>query len=341
MKGRIALVFWLVVVLAVLTATASYAWLAMNVSAGFRGIEVEAIMDSLFLEISADRDTGYDTSISFDRVMYRKATGDDEELSFVTYKRIAQTGALRITTKRLTSGEYDGSGRYFKAVRSDITGGDRSFIDITDTLTIGQQLKGFYTINRGSWFLVSDSGEYDYYYEHVRENGTIDYVCIGKIPAGENLPGRLIWGYSKSDDLNDPQENNVINVVSIDVPPAGYCLFKTVYLRCANETVDAKNLRISDIKIDGRENYLTKTIRIMFVAKSDSGETVTKFYSYRNPEKFDGSLFYGIMGDEKEVVTVDMYIFFDGTDDDAYVQDEVLTRNDVIVKFAIDDHDYN
>jgi hypothetical protein len=42
-----------------------------------------------------------------------------------------------------------------------------------------------------------------------------------------------------------------------------------------------------------------------------------------------------------EVVTVDMYVFFDGTDEDAYDQGGVLTRNDVIVKFAVDGHDYN
>ena len=346
MKGRIVWVFWLVVVLAALTATASYAWLAMNVSTGVRGIEVELLSDSLFLEISADRDTGYDTSVSFGRATYslRNNNDDDDGISFVTYKRIAQTGALRITTVPIFSGEYDGTGRYFKAVRSDITEADDTFIDVTDTLTVGQSLAGLFTVNRGLWFPVSDSAYYDYYYEHVRDNGTVDYVCIGKIPKGENLAGRLIWGYSKSDDLNDPQEKNIINVVSVDVPPEGYCLSERVYIRCSDETVDAKNLRISDIRIDGREHYLTKAIRIMFVATSGNGETVTRFYSHREPENFysfNSFLFSDVMGDGKEIITVDMYVFFDGTDEDAYVQDGIITKNDITVKFEIDDHYYN
>ena len=105
--------------------------------------------------------------------------------------------------------------------------------------------------------------------------------------------------------------------------------------------MDAKNLRISDIRIDGREHYLTKAIRIMFVATSGKGETVTRFYSHREPENFNRFLFSDIMGDEKEIITVDMYVFFDGTDVDAYVQDGIITKNDITVKFEINDHDYN
>ena len=344
MKGRIVWVFWLVVVLAALTATASYAWLAMNVSSRVRGIEVEALSSSIFLEISADEDAGYDTSISFDRVMYLD-DNNDERLSFVTYRRISQQGALRITAVKLTSGAYDGRGQYFKAVKSDITGQNHSFVDITNTLSLGQSLDGFYTISRGSWYTVSNTGLYNYYYEQVRSDGTVDYVCIGTVPEGEILSGRLVWGYAKSDDLDDPQTENVINVVSLDVPPdvplGKYCLKETVYLRCAEGTLSAKNLRVDSVEIDGYKNYLTNAIRIMFVAKSSRGETVTKFYNHRNPENFDGSLFTSLIGDGEEVVTVDMYVFFDGTDEDAYDQGGILTRNDVIVKFAIDDHDYN
>lgn len=343
MKGRIALVFWLVVVLAVLTATASYAWLAMNVSARLRGIELEAITDSLFLEISAESDTGYDTSVSFDRTtLYSNSTidADGEEISFITYRQISQQGALRITAKELThnDGTYEGSGRYFKAVESDM--GGNTYVDITNTLSIGQSLAGFYTVLRGSRYTVSDTDSYNYYYENTRGNNIIDYVCIGKIPKGETLAERIIWGYANSNELNDPQVNNVINVVSLDFPPEEYRLFKTVYLRCATGTQDAKNLKISQIQIDGR-NYLEGTIRIMFVATSGSGETVTRFYSHREPDNFDGNLFSTIYGNEEEIVKVDMYVFFDGADVDAYAMDSIFTKSDVTVNFSIDSHDYN
>lgn len=352
MKGRIAPVFWLVVVLAVLCATSSYAWLAMNVSARLRGIELEAFTDSISLEISAEADTGYDTSVSLGYTsLYSSAINTDgEELSFITYKQISPLGAIGITPVRkyATDAPYDGTGRYYKAVGFDktdrhnsyaaITGS--SYVDVTDTLTLGQSLAGLYTIIRGSWYTVSNNNIYDYYYEQVRSDGTIDYVCIGKIPAGEALADRVLWGYAMSNELEDAQENNIINIVSLDFPPKEYRLHKTVYLRCAAGTQDARDLSVSEIQIDGH-SYLEGTIRIMFVATSGSGETVTRFYSHREPGNFNGDLFPTIYGDEEEVVKVDMYVFFDGADMDAYARDSIFTRSDITVKFSIADHDYN
>ena len=345
MKGRIAWVFWLVVVLAVLTSTASYAWLAINASAGVRGIEIEALSDSLFLEISADRDAGYDKSVSFDQVEFygNNANGEDKSLSFITYKRIRKEGAIRINPVEVKRGVYNGTGQYFKAVRSDLSNSENtyySYINVTKELKEDDSLVGLYTLVRGNWDSVSKTYDQNYYYESVRLDNTIDYVCIGKIPEGEILAGRVIWGYADSNDLNDPQIDNTINVISLDFPPEEYRLHKTVYLRCADGTQDAKNLKISEVEIEGR-SYLESAIRIMFVAKSDSGETVTRFYSHRNPEEFDRSLFANILGDGKEVVTVDIYVFFDGADPDAYDKGSIYTRSDVTVKFSIDDHDYN
>ena len=349
MKGRIVWVFWLVVVLAVLTSTASYAWVAMNVSTRVRGIEVEALSDSVFLEISADADSGYDKNVTFDRIMYLD-DNHDMRLSFVTYGRISAQGAIRVTPYIITKsnassfshgGKYDGNGRFFKAVKSDITGDYDSFVDITETLTVGQSLIGYYGITRGSWYTVSNTNVYEYYYEHVRGNGTVDYICIGKVPEGERLANRMFWGYANSTELDESQGSNVINIVSLDVPPAKYALHERIHLRCAEGTVDAKNLSISSVKVEGYKNYLTDTIRIMFIAKTENGETVTRFYSHRNPDSIDGFLFSDIEGNMGEVVTVDMYVFFDGTDEDAYDQGGILTRNDVVVKFAVDGHDYN
>jgi hypothetical protein len=339
MKGRIALVFWLVVVLAVLTATASYAWLAMNLSASFRGIEVEAVTDSLFLEISAEADSKYDTSVSFgsDTVLASGFSTDDR-ISFITYRQIPNHGAIRITTVQLNDGTYNGSGRYFKAVQSDTDEKQRSFIDITGTLKTGDSLAGYFTVMRGSWYPVSDTDSLDYYYEHSRPGNVIDYISIGKVPRGERLAGRIIWGYATSDALNDAQGENPISVVSFDVPPPGYRLHRTVYLRCAESTSDAEKLCVDEVTITGR-NYLENTMRIMFVATSGSGQTVTAFYNHREPGQFE--LFDKILGNEKEVITVDMYIFFDGSDDDAYSTGSIFTESNVTVKFSIDDHDYN
>jgi hypothetical protein len=349
MKGRIVWVFWLVVVLAALTATASYAWLAMNTSSRISGVEVEAETDSVYLEISVDSNDGYDKTVSFDRVSYFNEKGE-RELSFITYGYLPSQGAMRIAPTLITKanadiissgGVYNGSGRYYKAVKSDMTGGNHTYIDITSSLSIGQSLLDFYHIERGGYFTVSNTYDYNYYCENVKENGDVDYICIGKIPKGEKLSRRIYWGYARSDELDDAQVTNTLNIVSLDLPPEEYALHNTVYLRCAENTLDAKDLMIESVNVRGYKNYLTNAIRVMFVATRENGETVTLFYSHRNPEALNGVLFEEIYGDKKEVVKVDIYIFFDGRDPSSYKQDGFLTPNFVNVKFSISDHVYN
>ena len=342
MKGRIAWVFWLVVVLAVLTSTASYAWLAMNVSSRVRGIEVEAISDSIFLEISAYEGEGYGKDVSFGRVMY-SLSNDESELSLVTCGRLPEYGAVRVEAVRISTGKYDGTGKYYMAVRSDIAERDISYIDITSNLKVGDSLIGYYIVMEGRSYTESNTIDYYYYYKDIRPNGIVDYVCIGMVPVGEKLSNRLFWGYAYSNSLDEAQKDNTLNIVSLDIPPVkkGYAVKNTVFLRCAAGTGDVKNLRVDSVEVDGMRNYLTGAIRIMFVARFDNGETATLFYNHRTPESFDGMLLSQMKGNEIETVEVDMYVYFDGTDESAYKQDGILTRNDVTVTFTVDDHDYN
>ena len=352
MKGRIALTFWLVVVLAVATATASYAWLAINLSADVRGIELEVELDSIFLEISADSEIGYDKNVSFDRVMYALRGGDSSDekgLSLVTCGRVQASGAVRLVATVISAenahfyggATYNGTGKYFKLVASDITGNDASYIDITSTLKNGDSVIGFYSVREITQHTVSETSDYFYYYRNIGADGVIDYVCLGKIPIGEPLANRLFWGYAYADKHNEVQADNTLNIVSLDLPPEQYALKNTVFLRCAEGTTDAKNLVISSIDVLGLHNYLTDAIRIMFVAESDDGESKTIFYNHREPESFNGHLFSLLGGDKTEIVKVDIYIYLDGTDQSAYEQHGVLTRNDVSVTFTVDDHDYN
>ena len=340
MKGRIVWVFWLVVVLAVLTSTASYAWLAMNVSSRVRGIEVEAISDSIFLEISAYEGEGYGKDVSFGRVMY-SLSNDESELSLVTCGRLPEYGAVRVEAVRISTGKYDGTGKYYMAVRSDIAERDISYIDITSNLKVGDSLIGYYIVMEGRSYTESNTIDYYYYYKDVRPSGIVDYVCIGKVPEGEKLSNRLFWGYAYSDSLEESQVDNTLNIVSLDLPPNEYALKNTVFMRCAAGTTNAKNLRIESVDVEGMRNYLTYAIRVMFVAKFEDGSTKTIFYNHRNPERFDGMLLSSIEGNEMETVTVDIYVYLDGTDESAFKQDGFLTRNDVTVTFTVDDHDYN
>ena len=89
---------------------------------------------------------------------------------------------------------------------------------------------------------------------------------------------------------------------------------------------------------------MTDAIGILFVAKSDGRETVAKVYSHRkheNSENFDGLLFSDLRGDTSEVVTVDIYIYFDGKDENAHSRAQFLTANTVKINFSVDGHEYD
>ena len=353
MKGRIAWVFWLVVVLAVLTSTASYAWLAMNLTATARVLEVEAVSDSLFLQVSADAESGYGEKISFGT--QGSATDENEnEVFLVSYNKVPDLGALLLYSTQITEvtaksygtsdGKYNGGSRRFY-IRTDSVIGDgkENFYDITDTLIVGQSsLVGYYAINESSLhYKTSSVNNRNYYVSSVRSNGCVDYSCIGKFEIGEQIAGRAYWGYAMSNNENEVQPDNAMNVVSLDFPIVPYCLKNTIYLKGAVGSSNYNNLRVSSVKIGGIRNYLTNAIRILFVATDDDGRQVIKSYNHRNPSQFDGMLFSEMLGDGQQIVTVDIYIYFDGKDESAHNSAEYLTTQSVSVTFTVDDHDYN
>ena len=352
MKGKIIWSFWLVALLAVITSTASYAWLAMNTTAQARGFKVELICDSVYLEISTNADTGFDKEVSFDKVTVKSNAASAHEVLLVSYGTVPEEGALLIYPEQINSktallygpnGKYNGGQvRFYLPSDSERGGGDYNFVDVTDDLAIGQSLVGYYVIEEESEAHVN--AQYSdklYYVKSERENGIIDYCCLGgNFAVGEKLAGRKYWGYSSSTLENESQPTNVMNVVSMDTPTPRYSLKKRVYIRGSKGTVDARNLRITSVEIEGESNPLTDSLRIMFVANSSQGKSATVIYSNRDDaQTFDGKLFEHLLGNETETITVDMYIYYDGKDIDAHnVNTDELTVQIVTVKFGVDDN---
>lgn len=352
MKGRLASTLWLVIVLAVLNSAASYAWLALNTAARLRGVEVELVSDSLYLEISQSATDYYGKEVSFNSSLV--LSDITSEISLVTYGTVPESGALRISRTQvdLTNarsyggdayGKYvGGNTRFYLPSESVIGDGDVNFVDVTDKVSRGQSIIGYYVIEEIIEDVKAATDEEFYYVKTSRGNGSFDYSCLGYFEVGEALANRLYWGYAESKTEEFAEPDNILNVVSMDTPTEEYSLKRTVYLRGAYGTGDAKDLKISSVEIGGRENFLTGAIRIMFIASSSSGETVTVFYNHREPPSaFNGALFDSLSGDGREVVTVDMYIYFDGKDDGAHNNAGLLSAQTVNVHFAIDDHEYN
>ena len=351
MKGRLASTFWLVVALAVLNSAASYAWLAINTAARLRGVEVELVSDSLYLEISQSATDYYGKEVSFNSSLV--LSDITSEIALVSYGTVPEDGALRISrtqvdltnAKNFGGNEFGvyvgGNARFYLPSESKIGEGDVNFVDVTGKVSRGQSIIGYYVIEEVAQDVTAMTDEDFYYVKTSRGKENYDYSCLGEFKVGEALANRLYWGYAESKREESAEPDNILNVVSMDTPTEEYSLKRTVYLRGAYGTVDAKDLKISSVEIGGRENYLTGAIRVMFIATSSNGGTVTTFYNNRSPQAFDGALFESLYGNGREVITVEMYIYFDGKDDGAHNNAGLLSAQTVNVHFAIGDHGYN
>ena len=359
MKGRVLLVFWMVALLAVLASVASYAWLAMNTKASIRGFEVGFKSDSLYLEISADAEDDYGKQVNFNKTAYFRTENiptesEEHTVDLITYGQVPSNGAIILYPTKLSiynaylygtaDGRYDSTMdvRFYIRTESVIGGGNENFLDVTDSLTDGQSIVGYYVVSESAdSYPTASMADKIYHVKTARDSENYDYVCLGKFALGEKLSGRKYWGYSSSTKENESQPNNIINVVSMDTPTEEYCLKKTVFLRGAKGSNALHDLDISSISVGGGVDYLTSAIRIMFVATSGDGDIVTRVYSHRDPESFNGRLFEEVLGNEREVVTVEIYIYFDGRDADAHSTAGLLNSHTVNVKFAVKDHEYN
>lgn len=350
-KGRVAWVFWLLVVLALLTSTASYAWLSMSFSAGTKGIAVSLRSDSEYLQISANYSDGYMEEISCGKDDYVFDDGTANEIFLVTYGYLPEQGGLKINSTLITEqtadslgfegGLYSGVGRLYRSSKSDIHPDAYGYEEVTSLISEGESVLGLYVIDdSGDFDVASEDKDTFYYYRHTRIGGFTDYVCVGSFPVGDNLAGRRYWGYAVSDDILDSQEGRMLNIVSIDVPKKEYAYKKTVHLRTARGSDNVTGLCVNTVRVKGLKNYLTDAMNIMFVAKSDkSEEEAVLFYdnSKSSSADFNGELFEMVLGNAAETITVDVYIFFDGTNEKAFTENGVLSNHSINISFSIDE----
>lgn len=220
---------------------------------------------------------------------------------------------------------YNGSGEYTLA-----------------TVTRGSSLAGLYTINESESTQYAEVDPTSASGAIYVKNGN-DYVYVCNKSIAEDITDEIFWGRAYSDTLGDVKTDATLNVIKSNTDK--YYYYDTVYLRSAANTNDGQNLRIENVAISGRENDLSDALRVLFVATNGAGEVVATTYSNRaGMASFDGDLFAAIRGNKGEVVTVDMYVYFDGTDAAALTlatgDAGLLNGQSVSVKFAIDGPDY-
>lgn len=177
------------------------------------------------------------------------------------------------------------------------------------------------------------------------ENGD-DFTCIFDYESTtKNLSNEFFWGKAYSDTLGQVQDTNTLSTIKKNF--SDYYYKNTVYLRNAENTNTANNLKIAEVNVSGRANELSPALRVLFVATNGAGQETRITYDNGTKEFSNntGLLFNKILGNKGEVVKVDMYVYFDGTDDSAYTKADVdaglLNGQSIEVKFTIDGPKYN
>lgn len=209
-------------------------------------------------------------------------------------------------------------------------------------LKAASSVEGYYTLASSSQVTVSTGGEY-----YVLNNRG-DYISIGTVAQGVKLDSTYRYTYTAySDTLNLSQGDNLDAVIDesvYTVENIPYYLYDTVYLRMANGANIGDNIKVDSVEISGKDS-LDNAIRVLFVAKNGMGEVSRAIYNHRDGTiehiDDDGRLYSTILGDEQEIIEVEIFVYYDGSDDDVYTNRSVVLTGHVIkCTFSIDVPEY-
>ncbi len=268
-----------------------------------------------------------------DGTVYYAKDGDSDVYTVVTVSVGADVSAYytaAAATAITGTANYDG-GNYYQNVSGTFSK--------ADTLALGSDLTGYYTVTASD--VTEDTFDGANYYYLI--NGE-DYSCLGKPSASVDIVGYLYWGRAYSTDVTNAQAGNTLNIVNGTDGAANYYYQQVLYLRQAEGTNHADNLKISKVTVGGEANDLSDALRVLFVAKSTATGEV-KVIEYNNETGLmtdEGVLYNLLLGDEQEVVKVDLYVFYDGKANVANnASAAVLNGQTVEIEFSINELSYN
>jgi hypothetical protein len=231
---------------------------------------------------------------------------------------------------------YDGSSYYYEKI------GD--MIIPVGGLTLGTNLAGFYTVAATE---VSNDTKADGTTKYYITNTRGDYVCIGTPPKDTVLSDYLCWARTYSNHYASHNEgDNALKVIKDNVLNSAtgnsYYYKDTFYIRTVADTDTAKNLRVEEVTIKG-DDSLTSSLRVLFVATNGEGEVARADYSERDKKITHWNtknLFDMVHGDSEEVIKIDVYIYYDGTDDTVKTQGIKISGQEIEIKFEVDKQEY-
>ena len=230
---------------------------------------------------------------------------------------------------------YVNGNRYFEIHHNGI-------ISPVGGLSNADSLNGYYIVTAESRAQVATANGSYFVKNH---NG--DYISLGDIEVGVNLNSTYKYCYrAYSDKLNLSQGENLTAVIDESKYPVDeipYYLYDVLYLRMAKGAGAGDNIKVSGVNVSGTDS-LNDAIRVLFVATNGVGNISRAIYNNRTGEitHLDGNaLFSKILGDEAETIKVEVYIYYDGTDDAVVTNGDVIfSGHKIRCEFSIDVPDY-
>lgn len=232
---------------------------------------------------------------------------------------------------------YDGVSNYYEKV------GDK-FILVTD-LAVADSFDGLVALDVEELDLTEIEGvdeTDDAENIVVYAADTHGYSYVGEYTEGDNILNEIYWARAYSAASDEYAAATPLNVIK-DSKLGNYYLMKTIYLRCAENTNDATNLKIEDIIVKGPATDINKSLSILFVATSTSGETKVVEFKNSDPNAINGTvLFDKLLGNARETITLEMCFYFDGEYTEVTTDNAAdIAGQSIEIKFAIDNHSYN
>ena len=195
-SSRLLLALSLLLISATMLGTASFAWFSMNTEVAVDGIEVEAYSDSLYLEISKEKNQNYDTSVSF--------AGEKQ------YLRLAKHGfvsaAYTLTETAISEDTYyDGQATYYEKV--ELADSNYKYVVATG-LVAPETVEGLYKnpvfVKLGNNATFAEDGVY------FEKTGS-KYAQLADFTAGNSAAGyyTLSLVYTQINDTEAKAEDGV------------------------------------------------------------------------------------------------------------------------------------
>ncbi len=246
-------------------------------------------------------------------------------------------GCYTLTDKAAeTTGNYAGTGKFYSK------GTDGSYADVTSTLELGTNLANFFTVTNPTE-VDYDAAEGEVYLKTGDEYSF--YAKYDTATDVNDVVSELYFGRAYSDVIANGDFDDTLSIIknaSLD----SYRYTDTVYIRNAKNTNNSKNLQV-DFNVVGTPNELSNALRVLLVV-SLAGEVIntveynngTDATTYANGD----NIIEVLLGNEQETLTVDIYVYFDGTDAAASNQSVpagILNGQTVELNFTIDGVDYN